>query len=138
MIIYSLTLFVFQLELPVLAPTPAPSVTTQVLDTIGRIATPAAVLLLFVNLAYFWWHSKNREELTKAEAEAKSLAATRGEKIKDLESDIAKRDALILLKNTEIAAMELMDEKRAKIEFRLRGEIAQLEKRLGIDPDAPA
>lgn len=122
-------------ELPPLAQAAQKSGLREAVEIIGSIATPVAAIGLLVAIAYFFWHSKNREELTKAVAESTSLAVTRGERIKDLEKTIAERDALLLRKDLEIQEMELDDEKRARVEFRLRGEIADLERRLQINHD---
>lgn len=109
----------------------------QTLETLGSIVTPIAAIGLLVAIAYFFWHSKNREELTKALAEATSLAMTRGERIKDLQAIITEKDSQITVKAAsellllkKIEDLELEDEKRAKTEFRLRAEIADLERQL--------
>ena len=45
---------------------------------------------------------------------------------------VAVRDALIISLERKIKDYEELDEKRAKKEFTLRGEIAELERKLGI------
>ncbi len=130
---HNLILYIYVLaqELPPLL-VPQKSAFREMLDTVGSIVTPVAAIALVVAIAYFFWHSKNREELTKAEAEAKALANTRGEKIKDLTAELTDVKALNVELNGKLAAAELLDEKRAKTEFRLRAEIAELERKLNV------
>ena len=129
------------------AVTPEKSWLQLTLEYISMIGTPLAVIGVLVALVYFFWHGKNREELTKTVAELKELCDTRAKKISDQKEEIAdhlltisKRDAALSEKLREIADLELeilaaeeLDEKRAKTEFRLRGQINDLEKRLGLD-----
>ena len=140
---FNLSIFVWLLlqAVPTPTATPVPANTfKEIFETVGSFATPVAAVGLLVALAWFFWHSKNREELTKALAEASSLAETRGKRISDLKEEMAEKDVLIGKKDAKlveqeklIADMELDDERRAKTEFRLRAEITDLEKQLGIN-----
>jgi hypothetical protein len=94
---------------------------------------------VLLGIVYFFWHGKSREELSKANAELKELCDTRGKRIEDLktiiadrELDIEKLKAVVIKQEKEIAELEADDERNRKIEFRLRAEIADLERRLGI------
>ena len=94
---------------------------------------------VLAGIVYFFWHGKNREELTKALAEAASLAETRGKRINDLKDELAEKTleierlkAVMIKKEKEMAEWEIQDERNRKIEFRLRAEIAEYERRFGV------
>jgi hypothetical protein len=97
-------IFVLQQLPPIVQSTPEPTQAKVIIDAIGSIATPVAAIGLIVAIIYFFWHSKNREELTKALAEASALADTRGKKIQDQKDELSDQK----LKHTaELAAQEL-------------------------------
>jgi hypothetical protein len=104
----------------------------------SQLASPFLVIGLLVGMAYFFWHSKSRDELTRNNAELKALSETRLETIKDLRQDlseaettIAKGEGRITTLSGEVLRLERENENKAKIEFRLRAEVADLERALG-------
>lgn len=114
---------------PTVAAAPSSGI-KEIFDALGSVLTPFAAIGLLVGIVYFYWHSKNREELTKCFAEASGLAETRGKRISDLEKSEAEKKARIVELEAAIKEHDEFDEKRAKTEFRLRGDIDDLERQL--------
>lgn len=134
-IIYALTFLLWQAATPSPSPAQNPNQAKLILESLGIILTPVAAIGFLVGLIYFFWHGKNREELTKALAETKQLAETRKETISDLRLEFAELEKELATSQAEVKRLELEDEKRAKTEFRLRAEILELEMKLGIIHD---